>query len=124
MAAPLLEIKRLSVQFFTHQGIVRALEEVDLAIAAGEIMGLVGETGCGKSVMARTILRLIPEPPGKVSSGEILFKGEDILKLGSRRLREIRGNDISMIFQEPTSSLNPVFTVGNQMEEVITLHQG
>ncbi len=123
MAAPLLEIKRLSVQFFTHQGVVRALEEVDLAIEPGEILGLVGETGCGKSVMARSILRLIPEPPGKVSSGEVLFKGEDMLKLHSRRLREIRGNDISMIFQEPTTSLNPVFTVGNQMEEVITLHQ-
>jgi oligopeptide/dipeptide ABC transporter ATP-binding protein len=124
MAEPLLEIKRLSVQFFTHQGIVRALEEVDLTIESGEIMGLVGETGCGKSVMARSILRLIARPPGKISSGEILFKGEDILRLRPRRLREIRGNDISMIFQEPMSSLNPVFTVGNQMEEVITLHQG
>jgi len=124
MAAPLLEIKRLSVQFFTHQGVVRALEEVDLAIAPGEIMGLVGETGCGKSVMARSILRLIPQPPGKISNGQILFKGEDILKVRSRRLREIRGNDISMVFQEPMSSLNPVFTVGNQMEEVIILHQG
>ena len=123
MAAPLLEIKRLSVQFFTHQGVVRALEEVDLTIEPGEIMGLVGETGCGKSVMARTILRLIAQPPGKISNGEILFKGEDILKVHPGRLREIRGNDISMIFQEPTSSLNPVFTVGNQMEEVIVLHQ-
>ncbi len=123
MAAPLLEIKRLSVQFFTHQGVVRALEEVDLAIQPGEIMGLVGETGCGKSVMARSILRLIPQPPGKISSGEILFEGEDILRVRPRRLREIRGNDISMIFQEPMSSLNPVFTVGNQMEEVIILHQ-
>src|SRR5512136_760872 len=84
MAAPLLEIKRLSVQFFTHQGVVRALEEVDLAIEVGEIMGLVGETGCGKSVMARSILRLIPQPPGKISSGEIRFKGEDILEVGPR----------------------------------------
>ncbi len=123
MAAPLLEIKRLSVQFFTHQGVVRALEEVDLAIQPGEIMGLVGETGCGKSVMARSILRLIPQPPGTISGGVILFKGEDILRVRPRRLREIRGNRISMIFQEPMSSLNPVFTVGNQMEEVIILHQ-
>jgi len=123
MAARLLEIKRLSVQFFTHQGVVRALEEVDLTIQSGEILGLVGETGCGKSVMARTILRLIPQPPGKISSGEILFDGEDILTLHPRRLREIRGNKISMIFQEPMSSLNPVYTVGNQMGEVITLHQ-
>lgn len=123
MAEPLLEIKGLSVQFFTYQGIVRALEEVDLTIEQGEILGLVGETGCGKSVMARSVLRLIPEPPGKISQGEILFKGEDILKLRPRRLREIRGNDISMIFQEPMSSLNPVFRVGNQIEEVIRLHQ-
>ena len=123
MAETLLEIKRLSVQFFTYQGIVRALEEVDLTIERGEILGLVGETGCGKSVMARSVLRLIAEPPGKISQGEILFKGEDILKLRPRRLREIRGNDISMIFQEPMSSLNPVFRVGNQIEEVIMLHQ-
>jgi len=123
MAETLLEIKCLSVQFFTYQGIVRAIEEVDLTIERGEILGLVGETGCGKSVMARSVLRLIPEPPGKISQGEILFKGENILKFRPRRLREIRGNDISMIFQEPMSSLNPVFKVGNQIEEVIMLHQ-
>ena len=123
MTDPLLEIKGLSVRFFTYQGIVRALEEVDLTIGRGEILGLVGETGCGKSVMARSVLRLIPDPPGKIIHGEILFKGEDILKLRPRRLREIRGNDISMIFQEPMSSLNPVFRVGNQIQEVITLHQ-
>jgi ABC-type dipeptide/oligopeptide/nickel transport system ATPase component len=92
-------------------------------IQSGEIMGLVGETGCGKSVMARSVLRLIPDPPGKITGGEILFKGEDILKAHRRRLREIRGNRISMVFQEPMSSLNPVFTVGNQMEEVVILHQ-
>jgi oligopeptide/dipeptide ABC transporter ATP-binding protein len=120
---PLLEIRGLSVQFLTYHGTVRALEAVNLTLRRAEILGLVGETGCGKSVMARSILRLIPQPPGKISNGEILFKGEDILKLRPRRLREIRGNDISMIFQEPMSSLNPVFTVGNQMEEVITLHQ-
>jgi oligopeptide/dipeptide ABC transporter ATP-binding protein len=103
--------------------VVRALENVNLTIQSGEIMGLVGETGCGKSVMARSVLRLIPDPPGKITGGEILFKGEDILKAHRRRLREIRGNRISMVFQEPMSSLNPVFTVGNQMEEVIILHQ-
>jgi oligopeptide/dipeptide ABC transporter ATP-binding protein len=123
MADPLLSIKNLSVQFFTYQGVVRALEEVDLTIQKGEVLGLVGETGCGKSVMARSVLRLIPDPPGKITQGEILFKGEDILKVNRKRLREIRGNEISMIFQEPMSSLNPVFTVGDQMEEVITLHQ-
>ena len=123
MAEPLLAVRDLSIQFFTYQGVVRALENVNLMIQPGEIMGLVGETGCGKSVMARSVLRLIPDPPGKITGGEILFKGEDILKAHRRRLREIRGNRISMIFQEPMSSLNPVFTVGNQMEEVIILHQ-
>jgi len=123
MAEPLLAVRDLSIQFFTYQGVVRALENVNLMIQSGEIMGLVGETGCGKSVMARSILRLIPDPPGKITGGEILFKGEDILKAHRRRLREIRGNRISMVFQEPMSSLNPVFTVGNQMEEVVILHQ-
>lgn len=123
MAEPLLNIKNLSVQFFTYQGVVRALDEVDLTIQRGEVLGLVGETGCGKSVMARSILRLIPDPPGKITRGEILFKGEDILKMNHKRLRVIRGNEISMIFQEPMSSLNPVFTIGNQMQEVIILHQ-
>lgn len=123
MVEPLLSIRNLSVQFFTYQGVVRALEDVDLTIQQGEVLGLVGETGCGKSVMARSVLRLIPNPPGKITQGEILFKGEDILKVNRKRLREIRGNEISMIFQEPMSSLNPVFTVGNQMEEVIILHQ-
>ena len=123
MADPLLSIRNLSVQFFTYQGVVRALEGVDLTIRGGEVLGLVGETGCGKSVMARSILRLLPDPPGKITHGEIRFRGEDILQVNRRRLREIRGNEISMIFQEPMSSLNPVFTVGNQMEEVVILHQ-
>ncbi len=123
MAEPLLAVRDLSIQFFTYQGVVRALENVNLTIQSGEIMGLVGETGCGKSVMARSVLRLIPDPPGKITGGEILFKGENILKAHRRRLREIRGNRISMVFQEPMSSLNPVFTVGNQMEEVVILHQ-
>lgn len=123
MAEPLLAVRDLSIQFFTYQGVVRALESVNLTIQPGEIMGLVGETGCGKSVMARSVLRLIPDPPGKITGGNILFKGEDILKVHARRLREIRGNRISMIFQEPMSSLNPVYTVGNQMEEVVILHQ-
>ncbi len=123
MADALLDIRHLSVQFFTYQGIVRALEEVDLAVRQGEILGLVGETGCGKSVLARSVLRLLADPPGRITSGEILFKGENILLAGRRRLRRIRGNEISIIFQEPMSSLNPVFTVGNQMIEVVMLHQ-
>lgn len=123
MVETLLEIKNLSVRFFTYQGVVRALENVNLAISAGEILGLVGETGCGKSVLARSVLRLIADPPGKIWGGEIFFKGEDLLKMGNRRLRHVRGNEISMIFQEPMSSLNPVFRVGNQMQEVVMRHQ-
>jgi oligopeptide/dipeptide ABC transporter ATP-binding protein len=123
MSETLLEIRNLSVQFNTYQGVVRALEEVDLTLQQSEILGLVGESGCGKSVMARSILRLNPEPPARVSPGEIRFKREDLLKLPPSRLREIRGRDISMIFQEPMSSLNPVYTIGNQMQEVIMLHQ-
>ena len=123
MADVLLDICNLSVRFFTYQGIVQALEGVDLAVRQGEILGLVGETGCGKSVLARSVLRLIADPPGKITAGEIRFKGENILEADSRRLRGIRGNEISMIFQEPMSSLNPVFTVGSQMIEVVMLHQ-
>jgi oligopeptide/dipeptide ABC transporter ATP-binding protein len=123
MGATLLEIKDLAVQFFTYQGTVRALEGVSLTVQQGEILGLVGETGCGKSVLARCVLRLIADPPGKITAGEIRFKGRDLLKLGRREIRQIRGNEISMIFQEPMSSLNPVFTVGNQMMEVVILHQ-
>ena len=119
----LLDISGLSVRFFTYQGIVKALEDVNLIVSKGEILGLVGETGCGKSVLARSVLRLIADPPGKISGGKIFFKGEDILGASKRRLRSIRGNEISMIFQEPMSSLNPVFRVGNQMMEVVMLHQ-
>jgi len=119
----LLEIKDLSVRFFTNQGIVEALESVNIGIGRGEILGLVGESGCGKSVLARSILRLIHDPPGKIIAGQVLFKGEDILKASKKRLQQIRGNNISMIFQEPMTSLNPVFTVGNQMREVVQLHQ-
>jgi oligopeptide/dipeptide ABC transporter ATP-binding protein len=123
MGAALLEIRDLSVQFFTYQGVVRALEGVSLSVAQGEILGLVGETGCGKSVLARAVLRVIADPPGKITAGRVLFKGRDLLALDRRQMRRIRGNEISMIFQEPMSSLNPVFTIGNQMMEVVTLHQ-
>ena len=123
MSAPLLEILNLAVRFFTYQGTVQALEDVSLSVARGEIMGLVGETGCGKSVLARAVLRLIADPPGRITNGEIRFKGRDLLTLSRREMRRIRGNEISMIFQEPMSSLNPVFTVGNQMLEVVALHQ-
>jgi len=122
--AHLLSIENLSVEFANYQGVSTVLDRVSLRIAKGEILGLVGESGCGKSVTARAILRLIPEPPGKISEGAICFEGQDLLKLSEKRMRKIRGNDISMIFQEPMSSLNPVFTVGNLMGEIVRLHRG
>jgi len=123
VSEPLLSIENLSVRFFTYQGVVRALEGVSLHVEPGEVLGLVGETGCGKSVLARCVLRLVQDPPGRITGGRILFKGEDLLKASRKRLRQVRGNDISMIFQEPMTSLDPVFTVGNQMAEVVRLHQ-
>ncbi len=120
---PLLEITNLSVEFSTYQGTAKVLQDINLSIKKGQILGLVGETGCGKSVTARCILRLIPTPPGRITSGRIHFHDEDLLRCSNKRLRTIRGNRISMIFQEPMSSLNPVFTVGNQMMEVVRLHQ-
>jgi oligopeptide/dipeptide ABC transporter ATP-binding protein len=120
----LLNIENLSVEFSNYQGISSVLDRVSLTIEKGEILGLVGESGCGKSVTALSILRLIPEPPGRITSGAIRFEGEDLLKFSPKRMRQIRGNEISMIFQEPMSSLNPVFTIGNQMREVVRIHRG
>ncbi len=119
----LLSIRDLSVRFATYQGLARVLEKVSLEIKSGEILGLVGETGCGKSVLARSVLRIIPSPPGEIAAGTISYQGEDLLQISETRMRQVRGNRISMIFQEPMSSLNPVFSVGNQMREVIRLHQ-
>jgi oligopeptide/dipeptide ABC transporter ATP-binding protein len=117
-----LKIKGLKTYFYTYEGVVKALDGIDLEIRRGEVLGLVGETGCGKSVTALSILRLIPDP-GKIIEGEILFKGENLLKKSEEEMRNIRGSEISMIFQEPTVSLNPVFKVGNQISEAIMLHQ-
>lgn len=119
----LLDIRNLCMEFSTYQGTSKVLDNVSLTVRPGEIVGVVGETGCGKSVTARSVLRLIPEPPGRITRGEIFFRDQDVLKLSKKQLRRIRGNRISMIFQEPMSSLNPVFTVGNQMREVVRLHQ-
>jgi oligopeptide/dipeptide ABC transporter ATP-binding protein len=120
----LLEIRDLRTHFFTEDGVVQAINGVNLAIARGETLGLVGESGSGKSVTALSILRLIQDPPGKIVSGQVLFKGEDLLRYPVTRLRgEIRGRAIAMIFQDPMVSLNPVFTVGNQLAEAIYLHQ-
>ena len=121
---PLLAVKDLKTYFFTSAGVTKAADGVSYCLAAGETLGIVGESGSGKSVTALSMLRLIPEPPGKILSGEILFEGDDLLKVPIARMRRIRGNRISMIFQEPMTSLNPVFSVGNQISEVLTLHQG
>ncbi len=120
---PLVEIQNLSVHFDTDRGVVPAVNNVTYSIFEGETLGLVGESGCGKSVTAHSIIRLIPKPQGRVASGQIRFRGENLVTATEKRIREIRGNDISMIFQEPMTSLNPVFTVGNQITEAILEHQ-
>jgi len=123
MKNPLLEVRSLTTQFFTEDGVVRAVEDVSFEIFPGEILSLVGESGCGKSVTGLSLLRLIPIPPGKIVSGELLFDGRDLMELEEKEMERVRGNDISMIFQEPMTSLNPVFTIGNQIGEALQLHQ-
>lgn len=123
MGEKILEVKDLVVEFGTDRGRVTAVKGVDLELYRGKTLGVVGESGSGKSVTALSIMRLIPDPPGRIINGEILFKGKDLLKIPMSEMRNIRGNKIAMIFQEPMTSLNPVFTVGNQIEEVIKLHQ-
>ena len=120
----LLQVQNLKTSFFTPEGEVRAIDGVSFEIGEGKTLGLVGESGCGKSVTSLSIMRLIPSPPGKIVGGEIFYRGRDLLKLNNEEMRKIRGNEISMIFQEPMTSLNPVFTVGNQIGEAIKLHQG
>jgi peptide/nickel transport system ATP-binding protein/oligopeptide transport system ATP-binding protein len=121
---PLLQIRSLTVRFFTEDGVVQAVEDVGFEINSGEILGLVGESGCGKSVTGLSILKLIPMPPGRVVSGEIRFNEKNIVDLSEKEMEKVRGNEISMIFQEPMTSLNPVFTIGDQIMEAIMLHQG
>src|SRR5260370_2688260 len=121
-AERLLQVKDLRTQFFTEEGIVNAVNGVSYDVLPGEILGLVGESGCGKTVSALSILRLIPSPPGKIVGGEIMFEGEDILKMDEDEIRHIRGNKIGMIFQEPMTSLNPVLTIGRQLTETLELH--
>jgi peptide/nickel transport system ATP-binding protein len=119
----LLEIENLQTHFRTPDGVNRAVDGVSFTVEAGETVAIVGESGCGKSVTASSVLRLIPEPPGKIK-GSIRFEGVDLLKLDERAMRDIRGNQISMVFQEPMTSLNPVLTVGHQIGETLRLHQG
>ncbi len=120
---PLLRVRDLVTSFRTEQGVLRAVDEVSFEVPEGATLGIVGESGCGKSVTALSILRLIPHPQGAIERGSIELRGKDILKLSEREMQEIRGNEISMIFQEPMTSLNPVYTVGAQVIEAIRLHQ-
>ncbi|MNB67744.1 Oligopeptide transport ATP-binding protein OppD [compost metagenome] len=124
MVQPILKIENLHTHFFTEKGEVPAVDGVDLYINPGEVLGVVGESGCGKSVTSLSVLKLVPNPPGRIVDGRILFKGRDIVPMKEREMRKIRGNAVSMIFQEPMTSLNPLFTVGQQIIETVRLHQG
>ena len=123
MTTPVLQIRGLRTHFFTESGVAKAVDGVDLDIMPGEVLGLVGESGSGKSVTALSAMRLIPDPPGRIVAGEILFKGRDLLKLPWPEMRKVRGREISMIFQEPMTSLNPVFKIGRQVTEMILTHR-
>ena len=120
----LLEVKDLGITFFTDRGALPAVQEVSFNIKPGETLGVVGESGCGKSMTALSLMQLIPSPPGKITAGEIMYKGEDLLKKSPKEMRDIRGKEISMIFQEPMTSLNPTMTIGKQIMEPIMKHQG
>ena len=119
----LLSVENLSTHFFTEEGIVKAVQDVSFSIKRGRTFALVGESGCGKTVTALSIMRLVPAPAGKIVGGKIVFEGRDLLTLSKNQMREVRGGKIAMIFQEPMTSLNPVYTVGNQIAEAIRLHQ-
>lgn len=120
----LLEIKNLTTRFFIEEGVVQAVNGISYSMKEGETLGVVGESGCGKSVHALSILRLIPIPPGKIEKGEVWFDGRDLLKLDESDMRLLRGGEIAMVFQDPMTSLNPVFTIGDQITEAIKLHKG
>lgn len=123
MPDKVLDVKNLSTYFYTDEGVVRSVEGVSFHIDAEETLGIVGESGCGKSVTSLSIMQLVPNPPGKIVAGEILFQGDNLLKKTPEQMRKIRGNDIAMIFQEPMTSLNPVYTIGDQIAEAVVLHQ-
>jgi len=119
----LIEVKNLKVHFYTDAGVVKAVDDVSFSIGAGKTLGVVGESGCGKSITSLSIMQLIETPPGKIAGGEILYRGENLLEKTADEMRKIRGNKIAMIFQEPMTSLNPVFTVGQQIIEAIMIHE-
>ncbi len=120
----ILEVKGLKTQFFTQDGIVNAVNGISYTVDEGETLGIVGESGCGKSVSVLSVMRLIPQPPGKIVGGQVIFEGRDLLKLGEDEMRQVRGNKISMVFQDPMTSLNPVLTIARQMTEGMELHLG
>ena len=120
--APLLQVKGLRTQFFTQDGIVHAVNGISYDVEEGETLGIVGESGCGKSVGVLSVMRLIPQPPGKIVGGEVIFQGRDLLRMDEEEIRQIRGNQIAMIFQDPMTSLNPVLTIGRQISEALELH--
>ena len=121
--ATLLEVKNLKTYFYTYEGVVKAVDGISYEVEEGETLAIVGESGCGKSVGALSLMRLIPDPPGKIMDGEILFDGRDVLKVDPDDMREIRGGQMSMVFQEPMTSLNPVLTVERQLSETLQLHK-
>jgi len=122
--ATLLQIEELQTQFFTSAGIVKAVDGISYTVDEGETVAVVGESGCGKSVSALSILRLVADPPGKIVGGKIKFQGRDLLQLSEEEMRDVRGNDIAMVFQEPMTSLNPVLTIGLQITETLQHHHG
>ena len=123
MAEPLLSVRNLKTYFYTDEGVVKAVDGLTYDLHKGETLGIVGESGCGKSVHALSIMRLIPQPPGKIVAGEVFFEGKNLAHLSDEEMRRIRGNRIAMIFQEPMTSLNPVLTIGEQIAEAVMLHQ-
>ena len=121
--ATVLDVKGLQTVFFTNSGLFKAVDDVSFEVRRGETLAIVGESGCGKSVSALSIMRLVPDPPGRIVGGTVLLEGTDLLTLDEAKMRQIRGNRISMIFQEPMTSLNPVLTIGHQIAEALRLHQ-
>jgi peptide/nickel transport system ATP-binding protein len=122
-AATVLDVERLQTYFFTRQGVIKAVNDVSFSLRRGETLAIVGESGCGKSMTALSVMRLIPDPPGRIVGGAVRLNGRDLLQLDDETMREVRGNEISMIFQEPMTSLNPVLTIGEQVGEALRLHQ-
>lgn len=118
-----LEVRNLETTFFSDDGHIKAVDNISFSIGEGEILGIVGESGCGKSVTSLSIMGLVPNPPGKITSGDILLNGRNITSLSEREMRKIRGKEIAMIFQEPMTSLNPLFTIGNQLTEALLIHK-